>query len=433
VNDRTLGDYLELQRGNTYKSALLGQPGPVLLGLATLARTGGFRRDSMKTYGGESDERILLRPGELYVSLKDVTQSADLLGAVARVPADVKLGRLTQDTVRLKLKKTGLEGRYVYWVLRGPECREYCRARAIGTTNLSLSRGDFLAYPIRPPTPEDLAGVELLDAFDDKIELNRRLNETLEASARALFKSWFVDFDPVADNATGRDALTEHWVAELYPADLKESPLGAIPTTWTTGRISDLCTTQYGYTASAEDRPVGPKFLRVMDVNKHPWIEWGTVPHCRVGNDDREKYGLRVGDIVVARMADPGKAAVVEEPVDAVFASYLVRLKTSTLSDAYFLYGFLKSKHYADYALAARGGSVQANMNARVIVDCPLPLPPQPVRAAYLEVVLPLRQRLCASVRESALLAIVRDALLPKLLSGELRPKDAGRQVEAVV
>src|SRR5436190_6150941 len=86
IRRKTLGDYFILQRGTTYKSRLLGRPGPVLLGLATIQRNGGFRADSLQTYGGESPDKLLVRPGEIYVSLKDVTQSADLLGAVARLP-----------------------------------------------------------------------------------------------------------------------------------------------------------------------------------------------------------------------------------------------------------------------------------------------------------------------------------------------------------
>jgi type I restriction enzyme, S subunit len=84
-----LADFVTLQRGTTYKSRLLGLPGPVLLGLASIQRNGGFRDDSLQTYGGDSPSKLLLEPGDLYVSLKDVTQSADLLGAVARVPPGV--------------------------------------------------------------------------------------------------------------------------------------------------------------------------------------------------------------------------------------------------------------------------------------------------------------------------------------------------------
>ena len=104
MTNRTLANYVELQRGNTYKSALLGQPGPYLLGLGSIARNGGFKGENLKTYGGQSDQRILLGPGDIYVSLKDVTQSADLLGAVSRVPRYVERGRLTQDTVKLVFK-----------------------------------------------------------------------------------------------------------------------------------------------------------------------------------------------------------------------------------------------------------------------------------------------------------------------------------------
>lgn len=106
VHRETLGDYFTLQRGTTYKGQLLGQPGPVLLGLASIQRNGGFRTDSLQTYGGESPDKLLVHPGELYLSLKDVTQSADLLGAVARVPIDHLPGRLTQDTVKLQPKGT---------------------------------------------------------------------------------------------------------------------------------------------------------------------------------------------------------------------------------------------------------------------------------------------------------------------------------------
>src|SRR6266567_4329243 len=113
---RPLGDLVALRRGSTYKSALLNQEGPVLLGLSSILPNGGFRRDSLKTYGGDSPNEITLAPGDTYVSLKDVTQSGDLLGAVARVPPDVQAGRLTQDTVRLIPNRVGeADADYIYW------------------------------------------------------------------------------------------------------------------------------------------------------------------------------------------------------------------------------------------------------------------------------------------------------------------------------
>jgi restriction endonuclease S subunit len=145
-----LGEQVTLQRGTTYKGSLKGLPGPVLLGLASIERNGGFRSDKLSTYGGESPSNVLLGQGEIYVSLKDVTQSADLLGAVARVPLGIR-GRLTQDTVSLTFKSNALSRNIVYRTLLRDEYREYCRSHATGTTNLGLSREDFLAYPVVAP------------------------------------------------------------------------------------------------------------------------------------------------------------------------------------------------------------------------------------------------------------------------------------------
>lgn len=147
-----LGELVLLTRGRTYKSSLKGLTGPVLLGLASIERNGGFRDDKLSTYGGDSPSDLLLGPGDLFASLKDVTQSADLLGAIARVPAHVTRGRLTQDTVRMDFRSRNASREIVYRSLLTPTYRQYCRSHATGTTNLGLSRDDFLAYPIVQPS-----------------------------------------------------------------------------------------------------------------------------------------------------------------------------------------------------------------------------------------------------------------------------------------
>jgi type I restriction enzyme S subunit len=287
-----------------------------------------------------------------------------------------------------------------------------------------------------PSKPEQRAIAAILGALDDKIELNRRMNETLEAMARAIFKSWFVDFDPVRAKMDGRWRRGQSLpglpaeLYDLFPDSFEDSQLGKIPKGWVVKRLSDLCSTQYGYTASAVDEPVGPKFLRVTDINKGNWIEWGDVPHCEIEPDARASYALRLGDVVVARMADPGKSAIIEEDIDAVFASYLVRLKTPSLAHSYYVYGFLKSDSYVEYAEGAKSGSVQANMNAKVIVGASLTVPPKAVLDAFLRAVLPLRERLVGNVREYRTLAAIRDALLPKLISGEIRVGEIGDSME---
>lgn len=175
-----LEDVAELQRGKTYKSELKGLPGPYLLGLASIGRNGGFRAHKLVTYGGDCPPALLVRPGDIFVSLKDVTQSADLLGAVARMPLHFSLGRLTQDTVRLKFKEGSPSRNIVYRSLLTEEYRAHCRAHATGTTNLGLARDDFLSYPVIVPAPAIQSRFDAwIDAVEEQIGVNEKQSRTL--------------------------------------------------------------------------------------------------------------------------------------------------------------------------------------------------------------------------------------------------------------
>ena len=130
-----------------------------------------------------------------------------------------------------------------------------------------------------PPLLEQRAIAHILGTLDDKIALNRRMNETLEAMARALFKDWFVDFGPTRAKIEGRDPYLAPETWDLFPDQLADSELGPIPEGWDVCELGDLChKAQYGYTASATSQPVGPKFLRITDINKQSWIDWCSAP-----------------------------------------------------------------------------------------------------------------------------------------------------------
>jgi type I restriction enzyme S subunit len=293
-----------------------------------------------------------------------------------------------------------------------------------------LQRDTFRAqlFPF-PPRDVQTEIAHLLSALDAKIASNREVNTRLEALSTELFRSWFVDFDSVTARRDGRMPLgVPAEAVDLFPRHFEESELGPIPQGWRVQRLATLTTTQYGFTASASSRPVGPHLLRITDMNKEPWIDWSTVPYCEMDDALKERYSLRVGDILVSRMADPGKAGIVEESVNAVFASYLVRLETAP-SRRYWLYYFLRSDDYRDYADGAQAGTVQANMNAQVIVDARAVIPPEELSLVFNSVVRPLRTQIVANLGESRKIAELRDTLLGPLLSGELKIK----AVETVV
>lgn len=274
---------------------------------------------------------------------------------------------------------------YIYYALS--QKSKDLKNIAGGSATPILNKSAFAAVELDVlPLAEQRAIAATLGALDDKIESNRRSMEKIDELFHAIWR-------------------------RLY----NEIPLEAqIP-------LSDIVTTQYGLTASASSEVGGDKFLRVTDINKANWIDWSSVPSVPTDDSSRTKYALSKGDLLVARMADPGKSAIYDGGPPSVFASYLVRLKASSFEEALFIYGFLKSADYADYSAGAMTGSVQKNMNAKVIVGAQIKWPASSVTSRFVEQAGPLREKICQIAEENARLAAMRDAVLPGLLSGRIR------------
>lgn len=428
-----LGDFFELQRGTTYKSALLGRPGPVLLGLGSIARNGGFKEGNLKTYGGPCDPRHLLTPGEIYVSLKDVTQSADLLGAVARVPSHIPLGRLTQDTVKLVFKDKNAPRTYLYWLLQTPQYREYCRAHSTGTTNLGLARDDFLNFEVPPLTSERQWIVDLVQNFEDKIELNRRMNETLEGMAQAIFRDWFVDFGPVRRKAAGAvdpvaimgslttDPARAAQLAALFPAAFGNDGL---PVGWSETEIGELVKAVGGSTPSTGD-----------DSLWSPGIHYWATPKDLSGMNDLALFDtsrqisnaglakitsglLPVGSVLLSSRAPIGYLAIAQAPV-AINQGFIGLLPTAEIGSAY-LYCWCKAN--MDKITANANGSTFQEISKKNFRPITSPVPAnRKLIEAFGEIADPLFARLVSAAQENRTLAETRDYLLPRLMSGEVR------------
>jgi len=229
-----VGDYVSLQRGKTYSGKLVGEPGPALLGLGSIKPGGGFRHDKVKTFGGECPENLMAYPGDIYVALKGATKDGSMIGSVSRVPDDVESGRLTQDTAKLLFKEPSHEiESHLYWILQTPHYRRYCAARATGSAQVGFSRDDFLAYPVPPITASTRTLTSLFESIEARTSLNGVMAGTLKAITQAVFKSWFVDFDPVHAKVEGRELVgMAPETAALFPDSFQDSSLGRIPMGW---------------------------------------------------------------------------------------------------------------------------------------------------------------------------------------------------------
>ncbi len=208
----------------------------------------------------------------------------------------------------------------------------------------------------------------------------------------------------------------------LFPDSFQDSPLGKIPKGWQLDEIKNRCSAvTYGLTRSATKQPIGPRFLRITDIQGGR-VNWSSVPFCQATEEEHQKYRVESGDIFVARTgASTGENVYIVNPPDAVFASYLVRFRFNDPSTARVVGAFMRTFAYFDYVAGVLGGSAQPNASAQVLAGATLVFPPTEVANRFAQILKPLDDLRRKNEEESHTLAAIRDALLPKLISGEIR------------
>lgn len=357
------------------------------------------------------------------------------IGQVSYIPknSEYKKYIVSQSQFFIRPIPSVVSPEYLTYYFISPEGQTKLRANLSQTGVPAMAQPTTYVKSLEIPLPSleiQKAITNILGSLDEKIELNTKVNEKLEGIAQALFKSWFIDFDPAKAKAEGRDTgLPEH-ISSLFPASFVDSELGQIPEGWNISVLGHLCAIpQYGYTASAEVESVGPRFLRITDINKSPWIEWESVPYCTINDEERDKYLLELGDILIARMADPGHGVVVEEDIDAVFASYLIRFRPLKQEYSRYIQYWLRSDQYWRIIEARKTGTTRASINAKEMGRFPLIIPNMAALKLFSSIIDKLRGAGNQNIRINATLGKLRNTLLPKLISGELPIPDAERIV----
>jgi type I restriction enzyme, S subunit len=308
-------------------------------------------------------------------------------------------------------KPGSTDNEFTYYLITSPDVRNFSIGQMTGTSGRQRVPTDcFSKYTLKlPPLPEQKAIAAVLGALDDKIDLNRRMNATLEAMARALFKSWFVDFDPVRAKMEGKQPFgMDATTATLFPSGLTSSSLGDIPDSWEVGRLSDILELLYGKALTKEARQSGP----------YPVYGSGGVTGY---NSSALVNGP---GIVVGRKGTVGILYWEDRnffPIDTVF--YVVPLTYFSL--AYSLYQLeclgLKSMNTD----AAVPGLNRENAYRLDVIK-----PPQSIVTAYTNIASEIRSRIQANNAEIGKLATTCDYLLPKLISGDIRIPDAEKFLE---
>lgn len=294
------------------------------------------------------------------------------------------------------------ETRFLYYALSATQIRPFVS----GSVQAKLTQANLNRVPVPYPkhASDRRAVANVLGALDDKIELNRRMSETLDEMVRALFRSWFVDFNPVHAKTEGRPSGLPSDLDALFPDSFEPSELGRIPSGWTVGELGDLVELSYGKALKAQDRQFG-----------------GVPVYGSNGQVGWHNESLVSGPgIIVGRKGNPGTVRWSHAnfyPIDTTF--YVVPRESP--AHLQFLFFALEAQDLPSIAAdsAVPGLSRRlAYMNKQVI-------PPSRLGSAFEERVRPSFTRARDAMEESRTLAALRDTLLPRLLAGELRVRGA--------
>ncbi len=314
---------------------------------------------------------------------------------------------------------------FLYYLARDPSLRKFAIHSMQGSTGRQRVDADSLRSFkfILPSIEEQRRIAHILGTLDDKIELNRQMNETLEATARAIFKSWFVNFDPIKAKVEGRKpACMDTETAALFPSAFQDSPLGKIPKGWQVGTIDEDFNLTMGQSPPGSTYNEDGKGMPFYQGSKDFGFRYPTLRvYCTAPKRFAEK-----GDTLVSVRAPVGDVNMVEEKSCVGRGVAAIRHKTGSRSYTYYAMQFLQevfSRYEAE-------GTVFGSINKTDFQILSQLRPSNEVIEAFERLVYPLDQSIENNKNESRTLAQTRDTLLPKLLSGEIRVDEANEILE---
>jgi len=366
-------------------------------------------------------EKYLLRKGDVVIARTGATTGYSTF--LTEPPYAVFASYL----VRLKINRAN-NSRFIAYFLKSPRFWAYMRG-ILGDKSAQPNASAAMMVKVAlevPPLKEQQAIACILGALDDKIEVNRRMNKTLEEMARAIFKSWFVNFDPVRAKAEGRDTGLPKKIADLFPDSFQDSELGQIPKGWKVETLADFAALN-SENLSKETRP---EVIKYIDLSNTKWGIIDVVTHyAQQDAPSRAQRVLRPGDTIVGTVRPGnGSYAFISEAGLTGSTGFAV-LRPRRPEDVQFVYmGATASENIDRLSHLADGGAYPA-VRPEVVVEKEMIKPGDKVLVRFSMITDPILSKMAQNQHQSRTLAEIRDALLPKLISGELRVPDAERIV----
>jgi type I restriction enzyme, S subunit len=385
----------------------------------------GFHRDGLAFIGEKHAaelENVEVLDGDVLLNI-----TGDSVARVCQVDPAVLPARVNQHVAIIRPNPKKLDPRFLRYFLVSPEMQSKLLSWAgSGGTRNALTKGMIESFDVFAPTDvtEQRAIAHILGTLDDKIELNRRMNETLEVMARAIFKSWFVDFEPTRAKAEGRAPGLPKEIADLFPDHFEDSELGEIPAGWTGGILADFA----NLNPETWSKDTAPDEIEYVDLAN---TKWGKVEETQkyVWKDapSRAQRILRPGDTIVGTVRPGnGSFALVAQEGFTGSTGFAVLRPRWAIYEEYIYLAATSSDNIERLAHLADGAAYPA-VRPNVVLATQVVLPEKSLIEGFARLAKPMMAKIAANERESRTLCALRDGLLPKLISGGIRVKEAAK------
>lgn len=310
--------------------------------------------------------------------------------------------------------------KFISYSLRLPEIKDWLVRHAVGATMPNLNTSILSAVPMNlPPLSVQQEIADVLGELDDRISLLRKTNATLEAVAQALFKSWFVDFDPVRAKMEGRapEGMDEE-TAALFPGSFEESELGLVPRGWAVRGIDETCDLGRGSSPRPIQKFMGGEvpWIKIADATASDGMFVFETKEAIIKEGVRNSVEVRHGDLIMSNSASCGITVFVE--LDGCIHDGWLYFKNYQHISKYFLFFWLRK--IAAHLVRIADGSVQKNLNIALVSSQKIVCPSEEVVREFDSLSGPLLDRIRENCIQAQTLANLRDSLLPRLISGQL-------------
>ena len=378
--------------------------------------------------------------------LLNITGDGVTFGRACIVPESILPACVNQHVSIIRLDKNRCLPGYLVSFLTHPLVKHYIESFNAGGSRRAVTKGHIKSFEIPlPPLSEQEAIAHILGTLDDKIELNRRMNETLGAMARATFKSWFIDFDPVRAKMDGRrPAGMDDATAALFPDSFEDSQYGRIPRSWKISTLGDEVDLLTGFPFKSKEYTDSDNSVRLVrgDNIVQSRLRWQNVKRWPVRLlDGLDRYQLVSGDVVLAMdrpwiEAGLKYAWISDHDMPCLLVQRVARLRSrEDRIGGSFLRLLIGSPQFTQYVLAIQTGTAVPHISGTQIKSFAFSRPPfndEALLRRFEDMLEPILEKHDRNEGESQRLSTIRDTLLPKLLSGEIRVSEAEQTVAEV-